>query len=193
MATAAAAATERAAGLLPRDRAQLESEIRALRAQVIALGGIPDDRESCLSEESDADNHNLQNCEIGDLDWLPHVDDGGLLADTPADAQGHLAVADLGSDIHVDELNDLELLSDAMANTGCMCPYCKECLSSPGIGGNRSKVPRKENSIGMWCAAIYTRVPLYHSLACINSRYPYTTCRCLQELKIRLQWASLLS
>ena len=138
------------------DRTQFESEIRALRAQVIALGGDPDENRHQVNANSDDEDS-----ELGDLDLLPSLDvaGGGLLVDTLESAPVYSAPAD-GLDSDFVELSDRdvgELLSSvaptATRTIQFVCPYCEE-RQSAGITGsscNRSTVPRMQNTLGLWC------------------------------------------
>lgn len=159
MATAPAVPSMSAAlGLTPRARAELESEIQALRAQVIALGGNPVGCESISSCTDDANNDDAieQTCEfgeLGDLDMLPKINTTELLASALDNTTRGSVVADHYNDDYVSEQHELKLSSDGTAKVWSTCPYCEaDSKKSLGIGGNRCKVPRKENSLGMWCA-----------------------------------------
>eukprot|EP01046_Picozoa_sp_COSAG06_P019000 COSAG06_NODE_1339_length_9813_cov_44.214639_10_plen_667_part_00 len=111
-------------------RELLEAEIGALRAQVIALGGDPDDATVVPS-----------------------------MAAQPGDVLDTVAAIDASTEIgtsHDDgtDLGDLDLLPDYLQTNPCdlrtdepECPYCE---SAAGIGGNRSKTPRKDNCVGTW-------------------------------------------
>jgi hypothetical protein len=145
--------------LTARERTQLESEIRALRAQVIALGGDPDDNPNLHFSKQITAHNSDEDSELGDLGLLPPLDvaEGeGLLVNMPQSAPtAYSAPTDGRGSATFAELCDRDvdgLLSDVVPVSTpdeCACPYCGGRPSS-AMMGNRSTIPRLQNPLGMW-------------------------------------------